>query len=441
MKRPILFKDDGFYNLDDVKKELKRIFNICHGCRRCFNLCALFPKLFDILDQPDIDGDVDKLTDEHFRQIMPLCTLCDMCFMVKCPYVPPHPWNVDFPRVILRYKAIQAKKTSLSVPKQVTKQLACMDRCGPVATRMARPVNTMLGNTVVRRATAHVTGIDHRAQLPQFRKKALTRTWTDLEPNPQGHAYGEKVCVYMTCSMNYYETRIAEKVATLLALWGVKVTMTYPGCCGMPLLEQGYVQKVAQQATVLAPILNQHDCVVPLTPSCTLMLKSEWPSLHPDSADVDQLSKKTQDLSEYLLRIAKMKTDWPVVIPDNVAVHMACHVRAQNKGNPAYALLGLFAKGPIHLIERCSGHGGMWGYLKKHFDAALAVGKPVVNAAKKSTMLVSECPIAIQHLTQALQIAGQGHIPVMHPVELLVKGLVDGWDTSDLSAQCLSGVS
>ncbi len=113
MKRPILFKDDGFYNLDDVKKELKRIFNICHGCRRCFNLCALFPKLFDILDQPDIDGDVDKLTDEHFRQIMPLCTLCDMCFMVKCPYVPPHPWNVDFPRVILRYKAIQAKKITV----------------------------------------------------------------------------------------------------------------------------------------------------------------------------------------------------------------------------------------------------------------------------------------------------------------------------------------
>ena len=182
---------------------------------------------------------------------------------------------------------------------------------------------------------------------------------------------------------------------------------------------------MAHQATRLAHVLNQYDCVVPLTPSCTLMLKSEWPSLHPDCPDVVQLSEKTMDLSEYLLSIACMDAcARPVIVPKGVAVHMACHVRAQNKGNPAYKLLGLFSDEPIKLIERCSGHGGMWGYLKQHFDDAISVSKPVMCQAAHHVILVSECPIAIRHLQQALRIAGRNDIVVMHPVEMLVQGLI-----------------
>lgn len=427
MHRPIPFKDPQFYDLDAVKKELRRVFKICHGCRRCFNLCTLFPKLFDILDQPDIDGDVEKLTDKHFQEIIPSCTLCDMCFMVKCPYVPPHPWNVDFPRIILRYRAIQNKKTSLSLPKQVTKNMAFMDRCGPIGTRIARPVNALLKNKMVRTVTEPVTGIDQRADLPPFRRGALIKDWVNPMPNPKGHAYGQSVCLYLTCSMNYYESQIAQSAASVLAHWGVRVTGVYPGCCGMPLMEQGYVGKVADQAAKWAPILNAYDRVVPLTPSCSLMLKSEWPSLHPDCSVVKQLSKKTMDLSEYLLSLARDDTyECPKIVPDDVAVHMACHVRAQNKGNAAYTLLGLFSNQPVQLIERCSGHGGMWGYLKQHFDDAIAVSKPVISKASSGVILLSECSIAVGHLKQALRIAGKHHVAVMHPVELLAKGLLRG---------------
>jgi len=28
----------------------------------------------------------------------------------KCPYVPPHPWNVDFPHLMLRAKAVKFRK-------------------------------------------------------------------------------------------------------------------------------------------------------------------------------------------------------------------------------------------------------------------------------------------------------------------------------------------
>ena len=223
------------------------------------------------MDHPDIDGDVEKLTDNHFQQIIPSCTLCDMCFMVKCPYVPPHPWNVDFPRVILRYRAIQAKKVSLSLPKHTAKNLACMDRCGPIATRVARPVNALLKNKFVRKVTEPVTGIDGRADLPPFCRGTLIKDWLDPVPNPKGHAYGKSVCLYLTCAMNYYESQIAQSAASVLAHWGVRVTGVYPGCCGMPLLEQGYVGKVADQATRWAPVLNTYDRVVPLTPSCSLM--------------------------------------------------------------------------------------------------------------------------------------------------------------------------
>jgi len=38
------------------------------------------------------------------------CYLCDLCFMTKCPYVPPHEWNLDFPHLMLRAKALKHKQ-------------------------------------------------------------------------------------------------------------------------------------------------------------------------------------------------------------------------------------------------------------------------------------------------------------------------------------------
>jgi glycerol-3-phosphate dehydrogenase subunit C len=414
---------ENFYDEKDAEKELRRLFDICHGCRRCFNLCGLFPKLFDRLDSPEIDGDVDRLTSQDIKDIVPSCTLCDMCYMVKCPYVPPHPWNVDFPRAILRYRAIGAKKDR-SYRGFVDQRLAHVDQYLPLANACAPVSNAAVGCGALRRVAETVTGIDRRADLPEFRKKQLKKTWVSPQPNPNGHAFGQEVSFYLTCLANYYETITAQAAANVLAHFGVTVHGVYPGCCGMPLLEQGHLDDVVAQARKIAPALAKAGKVIPLTPSCSLMLLSEWPSLCPENPEVLDLAARTQDLMAYvwdLVRSAPSPLKMP--IPPHVTVHMACHVRAQNKGNASYSVLSALSHHPVGLIERCSGHGGMWGYKKEHFEEALAVGKPVITQSLGARIMTSECPMAAKHLQQEARIMGHKDLWVVHPMVLLAQAL------------------
>jgi len=423
MKRIIPLNQEDFYDEHAAEKELKRLFDICHGCRRCFNLCGLFPKLFERLDSEEIDGDVEKLTSGDIQNILPSCTLCDMCYIVKCPYVPPHPWNVDFPRAILRYRAIKAKKNR-SYKGFVEKRLAHVDQYLPLANACAPASNAVVGCKSIRRVAEVVTGIDRRADLPEFRKKALKKTWVSPNPNPEGHAFGQEVWFYLTCLSNYYESITADAAARVLAHWGVRVHALYPGCCGMPLLEQGHLDDVAAGARQVSKALSGLGKVIPLTPSCSLMLRSEWPSLCPDDADVVDLAERTQDLMAYIWDLVRSAPKaMSVPIPPHVTVHMACHVRAQNQGNASYQVLSKLSVHPVGLIERCSGHGGMWGYKKEHFQEALDVGKPVIVQSKGARILTSECPMAAKHLQQEARILGHSDLWVIHPVVLLAQGL------------------
>ncbi len=425
MARTIPLNDPDFYDQEKAEKELRRLFDICHGCRRCFNLCGLFPKLFDRLDSDEIDGDVEKLTAKDIAEILPSCTLCDMCYMVKCPYVPPHPWNVDFPRAILRYKAIISKKNR-SYKGFVDRRLAHVDQYLPMANACSSVGNAVIKCGPLRHVAEAVTGIDRAADLPEFRSKALKKTWVSPEPNPQGHAYGQEVWFYLTCLSNYYESITAEAAARVLAQWGVRVHGIYPGCCGMPLLEQGHLEDVILRARKVAPALAGFGTICALTPSCTLMLKSEWPALLPDDASVKDVADRTTDLMRYISDMAALSPrPLRMPLPEDISMHMACHVRAQNQGNASYELLSKLSTNPITLIERCSGHGGMWGYKKEHFQEALAVGKPVIRqaAAVGARIVTSECPMAAKHLQQQARLMGHSDVWVIHPVVLLAMAL------------------
>jgi glycerol-3-phosphate dehydrogenase subunit C len=420
LNRPLAWKDAKFYDKDDLDQEIRRVFDICNGCRRCFNLCGLFPKLFDRMDSPEIDGDVEKLTSEHIAEIIPSCTLCDMCFMVKCPYVPPHPWNVDFPRLMLRYRAVQKKS---SFQAWVSKRLAHIDTYAPLASACAPVTNAVLGCGCARKAIEPLTHIDRRAQLPRFRSR---KNRTIPLPNPEGKAFGKTVCLYTTCAMTYYVSRMVEATLRLLAHWGLTVRMRYPGCCGMPLWEQGALKATAKQAKKIAKTFREEDVVIPLTPSCTLMLQSEWPALCPDNPDVLSLAKKTKDLSEFIASIMQeyaLLSEAKTPFPEGIALHMACHVRAQNKGNPSHILLRQLPETPVRLVERCSGHGGMWGYKKEHFQEALDVGKPVIKQSESMGIVATECPLAHEHLVQSLKLA-KHPARVMHPIELLAESIL-----------------
>ncbi|VAW79476.1 Fe-S oxidoreductase-like protein in Rubrerythrin cluster, partial [hydrothermal vent metagenome] len=106
IRHPIDWHNPKFYDQGLLLQELERVYDICHGCRRCFNLCNAFPTLFDAIDESatfELDG-VDKRV---YWDVVDHCYLCDMCYMTKCPYVPPHEWNVDFPHLMLRAKAVK----------------------------------------------------------------------------------------------------------------------------------------------------------------------------------------------------------------------------------------------------------------------------------------------------------------------------------------------
>ncbi len=437
MRHPIAWEDPDFYDAAKIEAELERVFDICHGCRRCFNLCDSFPRLFDMIDESPT-GELDGVPKEKFADVVEACTLCDMCFMTKCPYVPPHQFNVDFPHLMLRHRAAQEKAGK---GKWIDKALAETDRNGTMA-RLAAPLINWageVGNGFTRPIMEAVIGIDRNAALPKFHTKTFeARAHAQpLPPDETAPAFGRKALLYATCFVNYNNPRIGEAARAVLAKNGVATEVAYPECCGMPQMEQGEVSRVADKAkrvaAALLPYVDQGYTIVALIPSCALMVKFEWPLLHPGDKDIDRLAKATMDLSEYVVDIAKKEglVQGMSAVPGGVSLHLACHARAQNMGAKAAELLRLLPSADVDVIERCSGHGGSWGVKKDNFAVAMKVGRPPSRQAAQAdkAVLSSECPLAALHLQQGVAALEDGKMPeTLHPIELMARayGLLEG---------------
>jgi glycerol-3-phosphate dehydrogenase subunit C len=430
VRHAIPWRDEEFYDADALEAELRRTFDICHGCRRCFNLCDSFPRLFDLIDESET-MELDSVKAEDFGPVIDACTLCDMCFMTKCPYVPPHEFNLDFPHLMLRARAVE-KRTG-KVPWTV-RQIAETDRNGKLAGVVAPLANwaNKNGNAVTRPALEGVAGIDRRAELPKFHGKTFTaRAHAEApEINTDAPAHGRKAVLYATCFVNYNDPGIGTAAQAVLARNGVATEAVHPGCCGMPKLEHGDIERVAANAKRISAELVQwidrgHD-IVALVPSCALMLKFEWPLILPEDDAVKRLAEATWDLSEYVVDIARKEGLAPGLAPldGGVAVHIACHARAQNVGNKAADMLKLLPETDIEVIERCSGHGGSWGMMKDNFDTAIKIGRPVARRAAEAAKshVVSECPLAAIHIRQGMELLG-GETPqsAPHPIELMAR--------------------
>lgn len=435
IRHPIPWQDPDFYDEAKLDAEMRRVFDICHGCRRCFNLCDSFPRLFDLVDAAPSE-ELDTVDSKDFKQVVDACTLCDMCFLTKCPYVPPHAFNLDFPHLMLRYRAVEAKKNG--VPK-VDAELAKTDRNGKLASLAPAVANWAgkEGNTLTRPLLEKHLGLHPDAALPRFAGQSLTlRAHADSPPvNEQAPAFGNRRAVlYATCFTNYNDPEIGLAARAVLARNGVETKVVHPRCCGMPLLEQGDLAGVAQAATQVAeelvPWIEQGWDIVALVPSCSLMLKFEWPLVVPEDAPgyakVKTLAQNTFDISEYVVDIARKEGIAPGMapIPSGVTMHVACHARAQNMGQKGAEMLRLIPGTPVTVIERCSGHGGAWGFKKENFEVALKVGRPVARQAKQSGSgyLTSECPLAGVHIRQGMDRAqGDQTQPtlVSHPIQML----------------------
>jgi glycerol-3-phosphate dehydrogenase subunit C len=355
-----------------------------------------------------------------------------MCFMTKCPYVPPHSFNVDFPHLILRRRAADRRRDG---GEFVREQLGQTDRNGKLAKPVAGLANwaTARRNKPVRKAMEGLAGIDADAELPIWRAKTAEDLGaTPPAPNPEGPAFGKrKAVIYATCFVDYNAPRTAVDAMAVLALQGVQTRLVYPACCGMPQIEAGDLADVAARAEAvsaeLGRFIDEGWDVVALTASCGLMLKFEWPLILPEHEGVKRLSTATRDVSQYVLELAKAYGLSPGLKPveGGVVIHHACHARAQNMGAKSAEMLRLIPDTKVDLVERCSGHGGTFGVMKQTRPAAMKVGRPAARQVAKTGdgELCSDCPLACKHLGQLLETElPAGPQPRQsHPIEVLAR--------------------
>jgi len=463
-RHPIDWQSPAFYDEGALAKELERVFDICHGCRRCFSLCNAFPTLFDAVDATSA-GEVAAVDRKVFWQVVDHCYLCDMCFMTKCPYVPPHPWNVDFPHLMLRAKAVRTRKEGVSLRNRA---LCATDTVGKIAgiPVVVELVNAVNGSSAGRALLEKTLGVDPGAPIPKYHsrtaRKRLRRLGRLRQGNTPTTAAGNgttgngdaaravsgassasasppgagakaaqsaapmtgRVALFTTCYGNRNEPQLNEDLVAVFEHNQIPVTLlVQERCCGMPRLELGDLEAVARLKEHNIPQLIRaidagFDIIAPI-PSCVLMFKQELPLMFPGDAGVQRVAKRIFDPFEYLMyrhRAGLLRTDFTRSL-GKVSYHVPCHLRVQNIGLKTRDVLRLVPDTLVEPIERCSGHNGTYGVKKEFRAASMKIGRPVMQKVQSAGAdhYASDCPMAGSQIESGLEAAREPE----HPLTLL----------------------
>ncbi|MCJ0764401.1 (Fe-S)-binding protein [Variovorax terrae] len=436
-RHPIDWKSPDFYDEAATLHEMERIFEICHGCRRCVSLCGSFPTLFDLVDEGQ-SGEVDAVDKKDYWKVVDQCYLCDLCYMTKCPYVPPHEWNVDFPHTMLRAKAIKFKKGEVTAGE---KFLASTDVHGqfagiPIVVQVANAVNH---TKPARAAMESVLGVDRNAWLPAL----ATRKFRSGAPESKPYAVKDgaktpgKVAVYATCYVNYNEPGIGHDLLKVLDHNEVPyVLVSKEKCCGMPKLELGDLDSVNASKEANIPVLARYAkegyAILTAVPSCTLMFKQELPLMYPADADVQAVQDAMWDPFEYLMarkRDGLLKTEFPRSL-GRISYQIPCHGRVQNIGKKTEEMLKMVPGTWVQTNERCSGHAGTFGVKKAYHQQALKIGKPLFKRMAEHPgsgqgdgglpdYISSDCPLGGHHIAQGFEVNQLGAPRLEHPLSLV----------------------
>jgi glycerol-3-phosphate dehydrogenase subunit C len=431
-RHPLDWKNPTFWDEGAALGELERIFDICHGCRRCVSLCASFPTLFDLVDEGKT-GEVDGVDKQDYWKVVDQCYLCDLCYMTKCPYVPPHEWNLDFPHTMLRAKAIKYRKGEV---KAGEKFLASTDTHGsfagiPIVVQVANAANH---SDLGRAALEKVLNVDRTAWLPDLATKKFRSGAAASAGHPvqDGAKTPGKVAVYATCYVNYNEPGIGHDLLKILDHNAVPyVLVDKEKCCGMPKLELGDLDGVDALKQVNIPVLARYAregyAILSAVPSCTLMFKQELPLMYPHEEDVQLVKEAMWDPFEYLTqrrRDGLLKTDFSKPM-GKVSYHTPCHGRVQNIGKRTEELLKLIPGTQVATHERCSGHAGTYGVKKGYHEVAMKIGKPLFKKMAEHPgggvpdIISSDCPLGGHHIAQGFERNGLGSPALKHPLSLV----------------------
>ncbi len=426
-RHPLNWRDPSFYDAHALEQELERVFDICHGCRRCFSLCQSFPTLFDAIDA-SATGELDGVDKRAYWQVVDHCYLCDMCYMTKCPYVPPHPWNLDFPHLMLRAKAVRAASGGTRFRDRL---LSATDTVGNIAgiPVVAQLVNAVNASKVGRKLLASTLGVHPEAPLPKYESRTARARLRNMPPpaaavQSTAETTG-RVVLFTTCYGNRNEPDLATDLAAVFAHNGIELKLAESErCCGMPKLELGDLEAVARLKEHNIPQLKRlveqgYDIVAPI-PSCVLMFKQELPLMFPEDADVKLIKSRIFDPFEYLMlrhKAGLLRTDFKAQL-GSVSYHVPCHLRVQNIGLKTRDVLKLVPGTSIDVIERCSGHDGTYALKSEFREASVKIGRPVMQKVEKAAAnhYASDCPMAGHQIESGLP---EGAREPEHPLKLL----------------------
>jgi Fe-S oxidoreductase len=421
-----------FWDRADVDGELRRVYDICNGCRRCLPLCPSFKVMFDRLDVEAVDGDIDRLPAADVKEVVDLCYQCKLCYN-HCPYTPPHRWAVDFPRLMLRARASEARATGVTLQDRVLGNTDLIGKLGSLTAPLSNWMNEFAAHRALLQAVA---GIHKDRNLPRFHRETFSRWFSrrpggaarpasreaEAAPGPTGAAaprVPRKVALFATCTVEYNDPAIGRAAVAVLEHNGIDVSLPAQRCCGMPYLDGGAVDQcralMRDNVRTLAAAVREGREIVSPGPTCSYMLKQEYPWLD-GSDDARLVAAHTRDLFEYLAMLhaeGALDTRFPREV-GAVTYHVPCHLRAQNIGTKSADVLGLIPGAAVTVVERCSAVDGTWGFKKEYYELSLKVAKPLFDAVSAGgPVTATDCPLA------ALQITQGTSRPARHPIQVL----------------------
>ena len=406
-----------FWDPVEVDAELRRVYDICAGCRRCVGLCPSFKVMLDRIDADAVDGDVEKLPAADVKEVVDLCYQCKLCYN-HCPYTPPHRWQVDFPRLMLRARAAAARQNGVSVQDRMLGNTELVGRLGS----LTAPLSNWANELAVHRAFMQaVAGIHKDRNLPKFHRQTFTK-WFRKQARPAGTAGAPRVALFATCTVDYNEPAIGRAAVRVLERNGVDVTLPPQRCCGMPYLDGGAMDQaralIRDNVRSLAAAARDGREIVALGPTCSYMLKREYPWLDA-SEDARLVAATTRDVFEFLARLhaeGRLDTRFPKRA-GRIAYHVPCHLRAQNIGHKSADVLRAIPGADVAVIEQCSAVDGTWGFKREYYELSLKVARPLFDAIGRAeaTRTATDCPLAALQITQ-----GTGTAP-SHPIQILAE--------------------
>lgn len=410
-----------YYDEGDLRGELTRVYDLCHGCRLCFNLCPSFPSLFDMIDARD--GDVAGLTPAEQDRVVDECYQCKLCY-VKCPYTPPHEWELDFPRLMLRAEAVRHHKGKLDLADQF---LGRTDLLGKLSTAAAPVVNklTERPGSLPRRIMEKTVGIASERLLPPYARQRFS-TWFKKRTPAAPARVQARAALFPTCLVEYQNPKIGHDLVKVLERNEVACSLPAgEACCGMPWLDAGdvdaFVKQGRQNVKVLAEAVRAGSDIVVPQPTCGYVLKREYPT-YVGGADAELVAANTYDAAEYLWRLHKgegtaLATDFAGDVPEEITYHVACHLQAQNIGLKSRDVMKLTGA-KVNVVAKCSGIDGTWGYRAENYELARKVAQPLAQAIEKAgpaAVVTGDCHLANGAITQET-----GRQP-LHPIQLLAR--------------------